>query len=979
MKFKYSFYDFQEDILDKFEEDVEKWDKKIHIVAPPGSGKTIVGIEMINRIFQKKTKEKDLEIKVHNPYNKKEENFLLRKKENPTLAYKWNCLILVPNITLQYQWRDKIEKFYLEKWENIDDIVSIDTDYIKKINILTYQALTQSTREDDFLLKKLLEEGYKDIGKEFDTYEDFLSYVDLLKQNDPEWYKKYVSKYRKKIKFENVEKSLSSNVRSYLARLKWTGINNIVLDEAHHLTNWRSKVVFYMQNELENPFIVWLTATPPFEDVDFFVLDDDYTKLLWEVDYYVPTPAIVKSGRLAPYNDLVYFVPADKNIQDILLKRDEILNIFLKRNQEKICSFLYKYIKEDYDKLLKNSNLVLINYLKFLSNYSDYDISNYIYSESITSNLTLKDIAKSVWKYLAQESIKIEKNDVYIAWVKKMFYDLWYVWRWSNFYRFRTPIESLLIYSKSKLKWVKNILNNELKNQWDDLKCAIITDFLEDREGYINCKSILKQIWAIFPEQKPILVSGQGIWKLDMTGKLEEMDINIIQVTQMLETWETNILIWTRWILGEGWDCPKLNTLIDLTGVSAYMSVNQVRWRAIRLDLDNEKKVANIYDIVCVGTGYKGLIDYERLEKKHEKFYGVDDSGLVIKWVNHIYPDLESHLDNVEKINENMIRRAGLKDYVYELWGVWGSYENKEIFGLDLEVLDIGKIYPYVKLSYEEFFRFTDVIVDNAKLNELTTWNFYYTVLERFLNDFVGTFIKVLIALEDLPKDFSYEIRKSKIGNFKVVSLYSDQLVAKHFLYSLKDVFSTITTQRYIMNFYSGVSESNVFTTGLQLFGMPVIFSKNEKYRKMARDKFSSLSKKIFINNSFENYSPMYQPKPYFKNCKNFVLAYLDNKRINNETGFFSRMLLGVSNRFSSWGITNKAEVKILKKKYMIYTEYTDIKKAFRYFGVNNGADKATLRKNHLNFLYLNARWVNKKDYIGKKTFLKEKIEKMWI
>gem|GEM_PF-4335250 len=43
---------------------------------------------MINRIFQKKTKEKDLEIKVHNPYNKKEENFLLRKKENPTLAYK---------------------------------------------------------------------------------------------------------------------------------------------------------------------------------------------------------------------------------------------------------------------------------------------------------------------------------------------------------------------------------------------------------------------------------------------------------------------------------------------------------------------------------------------------------------------------------------------------------------------------------------------------------------------------------------------------------------------------------------------------------------------------------------------------------------------------------------------------------------------------------------------------------------------------
>jgi len=42
-----------------------------------------------------------------------------------------------------------------------------------------------------------------------------------------------------------------------------------------------------------------------------------------------------------------------------------------------------------------------------------------------------------------------------------------------------------------------------------------------------------------------------------------------------------------------------------LTGIVAYMSVNQVRGRAIRLDPNDEHKVANIYDIVTVTEGYK--------------------------------------------------------------------------------------------------------------------------------------------------------------------------------------------------------------------------------------------------------------------------------------------------------------------------------------------------------------------------------------
>jgi hypothetical protein len=37
-------------------------------------------------------------------------------------------------------------------------------------------------------------------------------------------------------------------------------------------------------------------------------------------------------------------------------------------------------------------------------------------------------------------------------------------------------------------------------------------------------------------------------------------------------------------------------------------------------------------------------VDLYRLRRKHEKFYGVDDTGLIIRGVDHIYPNLEKHI-----------------------------------------------------------------------------------------------------------------------------------------------------------------------------------------------------------------------------------------------------------------------------------------------------------------------------------------------
>lgn len=168
MKFKWNFYHYQNQIFEVFKKELKRWDNKIHIVAPPWSGKTIVGIEILRELFLEK---------------------------------KWITLILVPNTVLQKQWKDKINKFFVEENEQIDELVSFSMEKISKINILTYQAISQQNRE---------------------------------------------------VWIEKTEKLQEKNLK-YFEKIKKIWVSSIILDEAHHLTAWWSKVVFKLYVFLSTP------------------------------------------------------------------------------------------------------------------------------------------------------------------------------------------------------------------------------------------------------------------------------------------------------------------------------------------------------------------------------------------------------------------------------------------------------------------------------------------------------------------------------------------------------------------------------------------------------------------------------------------------------------------------------------------------------------------------------------------------------
>lgn len=118
------------------------------------------------------------------------------------------------------------------------------------------------------------------------------------------------------------------------------------------------------------------------------------------MDYYVPTPAIVKSGRLAPYSDLVYFVKPDESMNLLLKQKEALLSEFINTHREAIVPYLHGFLEKNYEKLKIKSLSMLERYMRFVYAYKgeNIDMSSYI-TENATLTISLEDIAKSLAKW----------------------------------------------------------------------------------------------------------------------------------------------------------------------------------------------------------------------------------------------------------------------------------------------------------------------------------------------------------------------------------------------------------------------------------------------------------------------------------------------------------------------------------------------------------------------------------------------------
>ncbi len=287
LSFRHPLRRYQQEILELVKIKMERGERQLHIVAPPGAGKTIIGLQLISTL-------------------------------------KVPALILAPNTTIQSQWGHKLDLFipdHLTGHLNLSDILGTHEDKpLKPITVLTYQVLSTPGKEQEYLEKLAHQNWAQEIakGRSISSGEAELRILDLLQNNQSAYNReisRHVSRLRKKLAdVMELQDVLHANAFQLLQALRRQKVRLVLFDECHHLTDYWAAIMTLLVKYLDDPIVVGLTGTPP--EGKTKTQENRYLSLVGDIDYQVPTPALVKEGGLAPFQDLVLFTqPTEKEFQ----------------------------------------------------------------------------------------------------------------------------------------------------------------------------------------------------------------------------------------------------------------------------------------------------------------------------------------------------------------------------------------------------------------------------------------------------------------------------------------------------------------------------------------------------------------------------------------------------------------------------------------------------------------------------------------
>lgn len=80
-------------------------------------------------------------------------------------------------------------------------------------------------------------------------------------------------------------------------------------------------------------------------------------------------------------------------------------------------------------------------------------------------------------------------------------------------------------------------------------------------------------------------------------------------ITALFMRGDLRILVGTQSLLGQGWDAPVLNSLVLASNTASFMLSNQMRGRAIRIDPATPDKVANIWHLATIAPQPENALD----------------------------------------------------------------------------------------------------------------------------------------------------------------------------------------------------------------------------------------------------------------------------------------------------------------------------------------------------------------------------------
>lgn len=161
-------------------------------------------------------------------------------------------------------------------------------------------------------------------------------------------------------------------------------------------------------------------------------------------------------------------------------------------------------------------------------------------------------------------------------------------------------------------------------------------------------------------------------------------------VSRLFGEGKLQVLIGTKSLLGEGWDSPCINSLILASFVGSFVLSNQMRGRAIRMDPANPDKASNIWHLVTVepphllkekkterlaaylerDDGVLESCDFDLLKRRFDSFMGPHyETGVIeggIERLTAIKPPFDQ--EGIERINAEMLALSRDRGRIASLW-----------------------------------------------------------------------------------------------------------------------------------------------------------------------------------------------------------------------------------------------------------------------------------------------------------------------
>lgn len=624
ISFKGVFRVYQQRVLDN--SDKYLLDKKVNIVAAPGSGKTVLGLELIRRV------------------------------NSPTIVFS-------PTTAIREQWGDRFKEMFLPDGVSLESVFSNDLHDVKLLTSVTYQALYSAierksvSQEEGEVEKDCADIDIFSLIKEFNIKTICLDEAHHLKNEWQRALEKFITLLDKDITIISLTATPPYDCES----AEWERYEKICgeIDEEIFVPELVSQstlcphqdyVYFNYPSEAEIEEIKAYKekaelAMKEIAGLDFIakLLDsinrlDDYESLFSNAKEY--TSLLIYLSE--------YGFEIDKRVIKQLTAKNKLPS-FKAQYAEVAVQFLL-----DCDKLLEQEREQIYSVLKKHSVCERRKVS-------FTLNEKLKrKLISSVGKLSSIRDIVISENECLGKDLRLLIL--------TDYIR----KESLSSIASDKTFNSVNIVSifETLRRADDSINIGVLSGSLIILPNSIDLK-------AFKHKSKPL--AGTRYSVVDFAGSnYDSVDI----VGNFFKQGLINVLVGTKSLLGEGWDAPCINSLVLASFVGSFVLSNQMRGRAIRIDKNNPNKVSNIWHLVTVepeqlfnkrakvNENTLTSCDFDVLKRRFDSFMGPNyESGKIQSGINRITAIKPPYNEQgVVNINNRMLNLSKQRRVVKSTW-----------------------------------------------------------------------------------------------------------------------------------------------------------------------------------------------------------------------------------------------------------------------------------------------------------------------